>query len=320
MTVWISPKKAERLTLATRGILARIPGFGIIALVIYLFVKDPIFPYHMMLHPWVKGFMLLFTDAGFRVSWANDYLVVTILITIAVSFLLFIFKVSIWNKIFKTLKVRTKVEDDKVEQELGRVYWLEGYSAKGWGQRLRNVLKAMKVIDIRIGVNPKKVQRVLKIRLAVPVYNKTTPQKVQSTQKPPPERLVFYLPRMKLINPFNPARSMHRLVITIPNDMIEVHDGTTLMIEGFHLNRDLTKDYPTFILTNDAQPFVNLDTQGYRDDFDAMIQDASFTTQQASMMDTLLMKDQRKFQEISVSVNPRMVKLVKDAKDVTDGR
>jgi hypothetical protein len=101
-------------------------------------------------------------------------------------------------------------------------------------------------------------------------------------------------------------------VIDLPNENIQVHDGTMIMVEGRNLERDLSEDYPTFELTTDANEFVPLDLKHYKNGMDDDIQKATFTTNIASQMDTFLLKDQRKFQEISVPVNPFMAKLVKE--------
>jgi hypothetical protein len=65
----------------------------------------------------------------------------------------------------------------------------------------------------------------------------------------------------------------------------------------------LTEDRPTFTLTNDSNTFVDLDLHHYKTMMNEDIKKATFTTNLASQMDTFLLKDQRKFQEISVPVS-----------------
>ena len=116
------------------------------------------------------------------------------------------------------------------------------------------------------------------------------------------------------INPISPYRSMHRLIVAVPDEAIRVHDGTTVMVTGTNPKRDMSEDYPTFYLTAEENEFVALDLKHYKDTMDKDIKQATYTTNIASQMDTFLLKDQRKFQEISVPVNPEMAALVKEAK------
>jgi len=324
-TIYLDPERTARKVLATRAILARLPGILLITGLIFLFFRDPLFPYHIMTHPWVKGFGLLFMDAAFRNAWMVDYLAITIVIVSVAGFFTYAMKVGLWDKAFKILKIRTREKDDIIETELGRAYWIEDYTSKKLRASLVGLLRSLHIADIRIGVPApttiKKRYRVLSKTMpaSLRVYKETSSRMGVKVVSPPPEtvkklpvsRVIFYLPYFRPINPISPHKSMHRLVITVPDSGIEIHDGTTVLVEGVNLMRDLRQPYPTFILTSDKLDFVDLKITDYRDDFNMMVQKATFTTTLASQMDTMLMKEQRKYQEVAVPVNPEMARLVR---------
>lgn len=324
-TIYLDPERTLRRVLGIRAILARLPGIASVTILIWLFFRDPLFPYHWMTSPLVHGFGLLMTNAAYRDVWMQDYLAITIVIVSVIIFFTYAMKVGLWDKAFKILKIRTREKDDIIETELGRAYWIEDYTSKKLRASLVGLLKGLHIVDIRIGSPPPakvKYRRVSKriLTVAVPssalkgaglrMVEKMPPTPPETVKKPVASRTIFYLPYFRPINPVSPHRSMHRLVITVPDSGIEIHDGTIVLVEGVNLMRDLRQPYPTFILTPDTLDFVDMDIKQYRDDFNLMVQKACFTTTLASQMDTTLMKEQRKYQEVSVPVNPEMARLV----------
>lgn len=326
-TIYVEAARADRFMRGTRAILARVPGITVIGVVVFLFIRDPVWPYHALQHPLVVSLYRVLTDPLYRQWWVQDWLpLYTVLVCLAIIFGM-AFKMGVWNKAFKTLKVRTREAEDKIETEIGRAYWIEGWSGQGAVRFGKSVLRMLHFVDIKVGRDPRKKYRTVKpspVReLAIDradgkidwVYKQTSSQngeKQLNIQGGTRKRTIFYKATFwPPINIISPHRSMHRLVIDLPNDSIKVHDGTTIMVEGRNLERDLSQDYPTFELTQDGNDYIQLDLKHYKEAVDDDITKATFTTNIASQMDTFLLKDQRKFQEISVPVNPLMAQLVK---------
>jgi hypothetical protein len=327
-TVYVEPAKADHLMKGARAVLARVPGVAVIGIILYLFIRDPVWPYHLLTNSLITDFMRVLTDAHYRMWWIEHWLALfTVIISLAII-LSIAFKMGVWNKAFKTLKVRTREQEDKIETEIGRAYWIEGWSGQSVIRFGKWFIGALHIADIKVANDPKKKYRMMKpspkLDLAISraddkidwVYKQTSSRNGEKTSSILGERrkrTIFYKASFwPPINIISPHRSMHRLVIDLPNENIQVHDGTMIMVEGRNLERDLSEDYPTFELTTDANEFVPLDLKHYKNGMDDDIQKATFTTNIASQMDTFLLKDQRKFQEISVPVNPFMAKLVKE--------
>ena len=150
-TIYLDPERTLRKVLGIRAILARIPGIVSITILIWLFFRDPLFPYHWMTSPLVHGFGLLMTDAAYRTVWIQDYLAITIVIVSVIIFFTYAMKVGLWDKAFKILKIRTREKDDIIETELGRAYWIEDYTSKKLRATLVGLLRGLHIVDIRIG-------------------------------------------------------------------------------------------------------------------------------------------------------------------------
>ena len=325
-TVYLEPVKTRARVLGIRALLARLPAFAMVGIFVYWFMLDPLFPYHIMMHPWVHAMALFMVNGQFRDQWLMDYGIITVLIVAVLLFFVYAMKAGLWNHAFKILKIRTRIADDIIETELGRAYWIEDYTSRKWRAALVGLLKGLHIADVRVEAPApttiKKRYRVLSKTMpaSLRVYKETSSPKVVKASLPPDgmtkktlaSRSIFYLPYFKMINPFSPHRSMHRLVITVPDEAIEIHDGDTVLVEGVNLLRDLRQPYPTFILTGEQFDKIDLKISEYRDDFNMMVQKATFTTNLASQMDTMLMKEQRKYQEVSVPVNPEMVRQLRE--------
>lgn len=301
-----------------RSVLARIPGFLLIGLLLWLFWVDPYWPYGLIVNDYTRAFAMFLTDPVYRTDWLNHYLLLVIILVVVSAVLLFAFKVGIWNKAFKVLKVRYGHGSEIKEIELGRVYWIERRIGRNIGRNLRGLVRTLRIADIRIGqpravapANGKRLVRVLRNGATV----KVMPVAQKSPQTEPPEchkelirpRVLFYKTSLwPPINPFAPARCMSRLVALVPESKISSHDGVWILVEGENLERDPTEPYPTFILRALEHPYVDLDVQEYREEFDLMLEKATETINRATQMDTLLLKEQRKYQEVSIAVDGDM--------------
>lgn len=306
-----------------RKVLSKLPGLLFISAMCYLFAVDPVWPFHALTHPWAKGIWGLLTDGYYRTWWLSNYGATFAVLGVTAAIILYAFKVAVWNRVFKTLLLRTNSTHELRERKLGRCYWVEGGAGYRMGCRMRarywRLLQALHVRQIAIVMEGETSPdiRVRKLKYGVPVgetIKTPSPQPVPApaTMK---KRTIYYKPSFfPLINIVAPHRSMHRLVGEIPADHIFVHDPYTLVVEGWDIERDMSKKYPTFLLTDEPQVYEPMDVVGIKKEFDAMVERGSWTVQRATEMDTLMHKQTRKYQEVNVSVDMEMLERYKDVR------
>lgn len=259
--------------------------------IISLFVMDPVWPYHLLIHPWIGGFLSFISDSAYRDGWIGQYGLIVFTLFISFAAMAVGFKMGVWNRIFKRLVLRHGVEGELHERDIGRVYWIERYGGMrawhGFSLMVRRNLRRLHIVDIRIQ------------RFAV---EKGTP------------RTVYYHDHFGFINPFNPTKSMRRLISTVPESGIVVQDSTTITIDGKYLDRDMRGFYPTFYISDTPLDFALIDTEHYRLLFNEKMQDGSITVKEASQMDSVVMKEQKKYQEISVTVDKELFDKYREAR------
>jgi hypothetical protein len=119
--------------------------------------------------------------------------------------------------------------------------------------------------------------------------------------------MIFYKPSIFPLQMTAPWRAMHRIKAFIPDENISLHDPGTLLIKGFRLERNMHESYPTFYLSDsrETQAAINIDT--YRNDFDDVVERAATSVDNAAQMDSFILKEQSKFQEVRVPIDREMI-------------
>ena len=274
----VGPDASKRWFNRGKNLMVRAPGLLIMAVILLLFLGDPLWPYHWLQSSWVKGFMSFLIDSAYRDKWIANYGVLTFALVASGICMAIGLKLGVWNRVFKRLVLRHGVEGELHERDIGRVYWIQRWGGmNAWKKVSRTFIRTMRALHIAD-------IHVLRYRT------------LKDTR-----RTIYYHDHFGIINPFNPAKSMRRLVSEVSDRAIEVQDSTTMTVTGKFLDREMEGFYPTFVISEEAQHIADIDIQHYNETFNDEMIEGSITTRDASEMDSSIMKDQKKYQEVSVS-------------------